>query len=80
MPAAAPSSPEPNCSLPATFVAFGLVLVMLPLVVNELVAPLADEPLVVNVLVGPLVDEPPVPEEVGCPELIQPRYCSPVPH
>jgi hypothetical protein len=43
MPAAAPSSPDPNCSLPAIFVAFG-ILVMLALVVNMLVAPLADEP------------------------------------
>jgi hypothetical protein len=57
MPAAAPSSPDPNCSLPATFV-------VLALVVDVLVAPLADEPLIVNVLAAPLANEPPVAEEV----------------
>jgi hypothetical protein len=58
--AAAPSSPDLNCSLPAIFV----VLVMLALVVDVLVAPPADELLIVNVLVGPLANEPPVAEEV----------------
>src|ERR1700733_7669779 len=61
IPAAAPSSPDLNCSLPAIFV----VLVMLALVVDVLVAPLADEPLIVNVPVAPLANEPPVAEEVG---------------
>jgi hypothetical protein len=54
MPATAPSSPDPNCSLPAIFA----------LVVDVLVAPLADEPLIVNVPVAPLGNEPPVAEEV----------------
>jgi hypothetical protein len=44
MPAAAPSSPDSNCSLPAIFVAFWLVLVVLVLVIDVLVTPLADEP------------------------------------
>jgi len=64
MPAAAPSSPDPNCSLPAIFVVFDVVLVMLALVVDMLVATLADEPLMVNVPVVPLANEPPVAEEV----------------
>ena len=56
MPAAAPSSPDPNCSLPAIFVVFDVVLVLVP--------PLADEPLIVNVPVAALANEPPVAEEV----------------
>lgn len=61
MPAAAPSSPDPNCSLPAIFVVFDVVLVMLALVVDVLVA---DEPLIVNMPVAALANEPPVAEEV----------------
>jgi hypothetical protein len=64
MPAAAPSSPGPDCSLLAIFVVFNAVLVMLALVVDVLVAPLADEPLIVNVPAAPLANEPPVAEEV----------------
>jgi hypothetical protein len=51
MPAAASSNPDHNCSLPAIFVALWLVLVVLVLVIDVLVTPLADEP--------------PVPEAVG---------------
>jgi hypothetical protein len=58
MPAAGPSSPDLDRSLPAIFV-------MLTLVVDVLVAPPADESLIVNVPVGPLANEPPVAEEVG---------------
>jgi hypothetical protein len=38
---------------------------MLALVIDVLVAPLADELLIVNVLAGPLANQPPVAEEVG---------------